>query len=293
MPIVRYDGLMPAMLVITTEEGVVIQLALGSLPLTLGRAEGNIVRGVDRRVSRHHALVRRLRSGQYEVEDLGSTNGTTLNGQPLSARQAAILNAGDRLAFAGMTAEFKAEELEERSANDLIDELRGDAARLIEEAKDLRQAVQDARDAQGKAERTRDEEHDEATRLRELQATTKQQVAALEARIDALGVELRNERAARATATPSAPAAGGDLQAELQREKKRLREVEEREGQLALREVDLKKEIERLQERCRKHEARENDLTNAVKPALLRVATLTREVETLRIELAKKGQAPG
>ena len=76
-------------------------------------------------------------------------------------------------------------------------------------------------------------------------------------------------------------------------EQTRLAELEERDSNRIGGESALKKEIERLQERCRKHEARENDLTNAVKPALLRVATLTREVETLRIELAKKGQAPG
>lgn len=279
---------MSAMIVISTEDGVALELALGSLPLTLGRAEGNVVRGSDRRLSRRHAMLRRMRSGLYEVEDLGSSNGTTVNGKALEPGLAQVLQPGDRIECGGLSAEFKAEQLDERTAYEQVDELRAEVARLIEEAQGLRKAVQDARDAREQAERKRDEEHDEATRLREAVVTAQQQVTTLEARVESLGAELRNERTARASAAASAPAGSTDASAELARERRRVRELEEREGALALREVDLRKEIDRLQERCRRHEAREADLTNAVKPALLRVAELTREVERLRIELAKK-----
>jgi DNA-binding response OmpR family regulator len=60
----------------------------GRWPLTgetllIGRgAECDIIVS-DRQVSRHHARVRRVAEGEYEVEDLGSKNGTHLNGVAL------------------------------------------------------------------------------------------------------------------------------------------------------------------------------------------------------------------
>ncbi len=47
-------------------------------------------------VSRHHARITRGRAG-YFVTDLGSSNGTTVNGQALAANRARILRNGDRI----------------------------------------------------------------------------------------------------------------------------------------------------------------------------------------------------
>ena len=55
------------------------------------------------RVSRRHALVR-VRDGEYVVEDLGSKNGTLLNGDRVIA--ARPLHDGDLLAFADVEIEF-------------------------------------------------------------------------------------------------------------------------------------------------------------------------------------------
>jgi adenylate cyclase len=49
--------------------------------LTIGRKPPNEVVVSHPRVSRNHAIVRMLRSGEYYVIDMGSTNGTYLNGQ--------------------------------------------------------------------------------------------------------------------------------------------------------------------------------------------------------------------
>lgn len=62
--------------------------------LTVGRGGGCAVALRDRMVSQLHARIFR-RDGQLFVEDLGSTNGTLLNGKKVSA--AAPMRAGDRL----------------------------------------------------------------------------------------------------------------------------------------------------------------------------------------------------
>ncbi|MCM0678006.1 FHA domain-containing protein [Micromonospora phytophila] len=62
--------------------------------LTIGRAPANELPIDSNLVSRLHALVERFPSG-WSIRDLGSTNGTTVNGSPV--RQAQILRDGDRV----------------------------------------------------------------------------------------------------------------------------------------------------------------------------------------------------
>jgi pSer/pThr/pTyr-binding forkhead associated (FHA) protein len=62
--------------------------------LTVGRGGGCAVALRDRMVSQLHARIFR-RDGQLFVEDLGSTNGTLLNGKKVSA--AVAMRKGDRL----------------------------------------------------------------------------------------------------------------------------------------------------------------------------------------------------
>ncbi len=79
----------------------------GDHPITLDRPVLNLGRQRDNhiildspRVSRHHAQIR-LRFGRYVLFDLGSSAGTTVNGQPV---REAVLQSGDviKLADSGM-----------------------------------------------------------------------------------------------------------------------------------------------------------------------------------------------
>ena len=63
-------------------------------PVTIGREEGNVVRLNDERVSRFHAKVQDDQE-QVVLTDLESTNGTSVNGEPVQLR---LLRPGDRVA---------------------------------------------------------------------------------------------------------------------------------------------------------------------------------------------------
>jgi pSer/pThr/pTyr-binding forkhead associated (FHA) protein len=62
-------------------------------PLTIGRATDNAVVVADGRASRHHARIQ-ARRGALVLTDLGSTNGTRVNGVPVTE---VVLGQGDRI----------------------------------------------------------------------------------------------------------------------------------------------------------------------------------------------------
>jgi hypothetical protein len=70
------------------------RLTLGEEPLEIGREGGEDGRlGDDPELSRHHARVSIFKDGRLLVEDLGSTNGTFVNGEQIGA--ATVLGVGD------------------------------------------------------------------------------------------------------------------------------------------------------------------------------------------------------
>ncbi len=74
-----------------------------------GGAAGPAVTGAadDPALSRRHArLVRHddADDGGYTIEDLGSTNGTEVNGRPIAARKIVLLHDGDRVHLGAWTA---------------------------------------------------------------------------------------------------------------------------------------------------------------------------------------------
>jgi hypothetical protein len=74
----------------------------GRGPWSIGRsAENNIVIS-NPNVSRRHARLSRSENG-FVVEDLGSTNGTLLDGAPIDRER---IESGDELTFGGVTARF-------------------------------------------------------------------------------------------------------------------------------------------------------------------------------------------
>src|SRR3954451_11822153 len=66
---------------------------LKTKPMALGRDQSNAIRLHDTEVSRRHAEVRAV-DDAYRIIDLGSANGTFVNGQPVDQ---APLRSGDRL----------------------------------------------------------------------------------------------------------------------------------------------------------------------------------------------------
>lgn len=64
-----------------------------TIPVTIGREEGNLLRLNDERVSRFHAKVQQ-EDGDVIITDLESTNGTRVNGSPVQIRR---LRPGDQI----------------------------------------------------------------------------------------------------------------------------------------------------------------------------------------------------
>lgn len=79
-------------LLIEDDEGKTVAVPLIREEITIGRMDGNTIRLTEQNVSRKHARLT-LRGGVLRIEDLGSYNGTSLNGSALSG--VATLKDGD------------------------------------------------------------------------------------------------------------------------------------------------------------------------------------------------------
>lgn len=95
----------PASLVLVQGGQPIRTWPLAAAELTIGRAEQSDIPLADPGVSRNHARV--VREGDdFIVEDLRSTNGTEVNGQPVRRRR---LANGDMLKLASSTLQFRRE----------------------------------------------------------------------------------------------------------------------------------------------------------------------------------------
>jgi pSer/pThr/pTyr-binding forkhead associated (FHA) protein len=286
---------MSARLCISTEEGVVLDLRLGGQPVRIGRAKNNTIKSEDRRTSRQHAIVRRLPDGAYQIEDAGSSYGTMLNGRLVKQE---LLKAQDMVRCGGLTLQF----LDDPSPDDEVDqslmsstmdglnEARAQIKRMIEEHAVLRSEVGNAQEAEDRAKRLRDEAQDETEGLHKLLATKTADKEALQQRVNEMGQELRELLSRRSDSAGEAEGLRkqlGELQKASERQVLRISVLEERDSVHLATELGLKKEAERLAEQLKKRDQRELELTAALKPALLRIAEISRELEQTRIQLAK------
>ena len=82
-------------------DGSVVEL--DARPCVIGRSEECQVHLDDPNVSRRHARIR-LVEGSFVLSDLGSTNGTIVNGRTADDH---VLESGDELTFGGITAVFE------------------------------------------------------------------------------------------------------------------------------------------------------------------------------------------
>ena len=82
-------------LVICDDEGKTTIVPLIRDEVTIGRKEGNTIRLTDRNVSRNHARLVREGDDRFVVYDLGSDNGTKVNGEPIHDTK--VISSGDQL----------------------------------------------------------------------------------------------------------------------------------------------------------------------------------------------------
>ncbi|RYG66499.1 FHA domain-containing protein, partial [bacterium] len=78
------------------------QVALGGVAdIEIGKADGKAVQLLGSRVSRHHATLSRVDfgPGRWAIRDVGSTNGTFVNGARLAKGEPFTLSIGDRVAL--------------------------------------------------------------------------------------------------------------------------------------------------------------------------------------------------
>jgi DNA-binding response OmpR family regulator len=88
-----------AVLLIQEPDGSLREIALSAETIVLGRDPACDVVVAARLISRQHAAIRRS-GASYLLEDLGSRNGTTVNGRPLAQPQP--LRDGDRIELGGV-----------------------------------------------------------------------------------------------------------------------------------------------------------------------------------------------
>ncbi len=96
-----------AKLVVIKAEGLEEEISLEQEELVLGRDEEVDVVVDDKRVSRRHCKIL-LKDGDFLIEDLGSSNGTFVNGQKVTQRR---LEHGDRIQIGSAIFEFQKQEL--------------------------------------------------------------------------------------------------------------------------------------------------------------------------------------
>ncbi|GAA1239176.1 FHA domain-containing protein [Kitasatospora nipponensis] len=85
-------------------------LTAGMRTVRIGRALDNDIVVSDLQVSRHHAELRQLPDGRYEIVDLGSHNGIYVNGQPA---QRQLLGPQDRLTVGHSSFQLVGDQLQE------------------------------------------------------------------------------------------------------------------------------------------------------------------------------------
>ena len=97
------DSASRAFLLVRTDGAPQVRFDLGGALISIGRASDNDVIVDDPEVSRHHCQLK-LQHGAYSFADLGSRNGSWINGQPVSE---VALGPGDAIRIGSTEIEFR------------------------------------------------------------------------------------------------------------------------------------------------------------------------------------------
>jgi hypothetical protein len=97
------DSASRAFLLVHTDGAPRVRFDLGAALISIGRASDNDVIVDDPEVSRHHCQLK-LQHGAYSLADLGSRNGSWINGQPVSE---VALGPGDVIQIGSTQIEFQ------------------------------------------------------------------------------------------------------------------------------------------------------------------------------------------
>jgi hypothetical protein len=97
------DSAQRAYLLVTADGSAPVQFDLGGALISIGRASDNDVILDDPLISRHHCQLK-LQHGAYSFADLGSRNGSFVNGQPVNE---VALGPGDRIRIGSTDIEFQ------------------------------------------------------------------------------------------------------------------------------------------------------------------------------------------
>ncbi len=82
---------------------------LNEATITLGRVSDNMLQIEDASVSSYHAQLTVGEGGDYVLRDLGSTNGTLLNGKEIAEGDDHRLQDGDKIVFGKIDADYVSE----------------------------------------------------------------------------------------------------------------------------------------------------------------------------------------
>lgn len=85
-------------------DGTEARYALEGDAFTIGRAEDNDLVLPDQRVSSHHAVLKKVQSGDFVLNDLGATNPTRVNGRPTQLHE---LRHGDTILWGDIYAAYE------------------------------------------------------------------------------------------------------------------------------------------------------------------------------------------
>src|SRR3954465_6222478 len=100
---------MPRLLV-SLPDGTEVTHELTDDVITLGRVPDNMIQIEDASVSSHHAELT-LRDEHYTLKDLGSTNGTRINGKTAEPEQELSLSPGDSVTFGSIAVRYVTENM--------------------------------------------------------------------------------------------------------------------------------------------------------------------------------------